>query len=73
MTELVKEIADKGLYRDDLQEAFDTVDHKNFALQIASFGIWFNSSSWFESYLRGRTQIVDVNGTLKVEISCGIP
>ena len=47
----------------DLYAAFDTVDHDILLdrLQI-SFGVHGIALSWFESFLRGRTQSVSVSG-----------
>ena len=40
----------------DLKKAFDTVNHKILIQKLENYG-------WFESYLTGRTQFVDMNGT----------
>jgi hypothetical protein len=39
----------------DLQKAFDTVDHDIWCNKLDIMGI---ESSWFKSYLTGRSQVV---------------
>ena len=48
----------------DLQKAFNTVDHDVLLIKLKA--IWLNADrlSWFQSYVSGRTQLVDVHGTL---------
>ena len=66
----------KGLYTGmimlDLQKAFDTVDHQILCSKLDIMGI---DSTWFKSYLTGRSQVVGCGGVLsKLEgISCGVP
>jgi Reverse transcriptase (RNA-dependent DNA polymerase) len=48
----------------DLKKAFDTVQHDILLKKLAKFGIKGNILKWFHSYLSGRTQCVDINGTL---------
>ena len=57
----------------DLQKAFDTVDHAILLDKLAAIGV--SSVSWFDSYLSGRQQCVDINGTRSefLPISCGVP
>jgi hypothetical protein len=59
----------------DLQKAFDTVNHKILLSKLNAIGLSSNSVNWFESYLTGRTQVVDINGTYSSSknITCGVP
>ena len=43
----------------DLQKAFDTVDHVILLEKLEALGV--SSVDWFQSYLGGRMQIVNVN------------
>ena len=53
----------------DLKKAFDTVDHKILLKKLWCYGFQNQSFDWFESYLRGRRQLVFVtlNGKLAVK------
>ena len=44
----------------DLSAAFDTVDHDRLLVLNSRFGITGAALSWFESYLKGRTQHVSI-------------
>ena len=57
----------------DLQKAFDTVDHQILCQKLRSMGV--RDVKWFESYLTGRKQLVNVNGTESelLNITCGVP
>ena len=59
----------------DLQKAFDTVDHNVLLQKLRALGLHEQSILWFKSYLTGRQQVVDINGTIssKKSISCGVP
>ena len=59
----------------DLQKAFDTVDHKIMLGKLRAIGMTENSVKWFDSYLTGRSQVVDIDGVLSgpKEITCGVP
>ena len=48
--------------RFDLQKAFDTVDYSIMATKLKAICADRPSVSWFESYLSGRKQLVNVNG-----------
>jgi hypothetical protein len=48
----------------DLKKAFDTVQHDILLSKLPKFGITGNILEWFKSYLSGRKQCVDINGTL---------
>ena len=57
----------------DLRKAFDTVNHDIMIEKLRAAGI--ASTDWFQSYLTGRQQTVDVNGQRSdfLNISCGVP
>ena len=67
----------QGLYAGmvllDLQKAFDTVDHDILCKKLEIIGL--NSSDWFKSYLKGRTQVVIANETRSESgtVTCGVP
>ena len=70
---------DNGLYTGmvllDLQKAFDTVDHDILLSKLKAVGANGNVIKWFDSYLSGRNQVVDVNGVFSPphSITCGVP
>ena len=53
----------------DLSKAFDTLDHKVLLEKLQYYGVADVPLSWFESYLTGRVQYVDFDGTE----SCNLP
>ena len=62
-----------GMVMIDLQKAFDTVDHQILCNKFQAMGV--SNTKWFESYLTGRKQLVNVNGTESnlADITCGVP
>ena len=62
-----------GMVLLDLQKAFDTVDHDILLNKLEIMGL--NSSEWFKSYLKGRTQVVIANETRSESgtVTCGVP
>ena len=62
-----------GMVMLDLQKAFDTVDHDILCKKLEAMGI--NFTKWFESYLKGRKQIVIANETRSEigTVTCGVP
>ena len=62
-----------GMVMIDLQKAFDTVDHQILCNKLQAMGV--SNIKWFQSYLTGRKQLVNVNGTESnlADISCGVP
>ena len=64
-----------GMVLIDLRKAFDTVNHDIALHKLAALGGDASSIKWFRSYLTGRNQLVDLNGTksdLK-SIDCWVP
>ena len=59
----------------DLQKAFDTVDHGVLLMKLEASGLNADSLKRFQSYLSGRTQLVDVHGTCSsfANVTCGVP
>ena len=57
----------------DLLKAFDTVDHQILRLKLRCKGV--KDVKWFESYLTGRKQLVNADGTESqlINITCGVP
>ncbi|KAI4825746.1 hypothetical protein KUCAC02_021416 [Chaenocephalus aceratus] len=53
-----------GMVMLDLQKAFDTVNHPILIDKLKAIGFDKLSVSWMQSYLEGREQMVEVNGTL---------
>ena len=59
----------------DLQEAFDTVDHKFLLDKLKNYGFRGLSNKWIRSYLTGRKQFVHVGGknSSTKEVKHGVP
>ena len=60
----------------DLSAAFDTVDHDRLLAVLNSrIGITGAALSWFESYLKGRTQHVAIKNVKSsmTKLKCGVP
>ena len=57
-----------------LQKAFDTVDHSILLAKLEAIGLSNDIVKWFQSYLSGRQQLVDVAGTFSSckNITCGV-
>ncbi len=60
----------------DLSSAFDTVNHEILIERVSErLGIRGTALKWIISYLTGRTQVVNINGTLSEEmpLDTGVP
>ena len=60
----------------DFSAAFDTIDHHTILQRLqARYGIVGTPLKWFESYLRGRAQTVDIGGVLSDSLTLeeGVP
>ena len=57
------------------QKAFDTVNHTTLLTKLKAYGLGNDICRWFESYLSGRQQLVDVRGTFSSysTVTCGVP
>ena len=64
-----------GMVLLDLQKAFDTVDHRILLMKLETIGLNADCLRWFQSYLSGRTQLVNVQVTCSsfTDVSCGVP
>ena len=59
----------------DLSKAFDTLNHKILLEKLDHYGIRGTANKWFESYLKDRTQYVELNGkrSCSLPIETGVP
>ena len=79
MTDFIRREVDDGKYCGmvmlDLQKAFDTVNHHILLNKLRAIGFDSLSVKWVRSYLEGRKQMVEVNGTLSspLPVECGVP
>ena len=67
LTDFIKFQMDKGnavgMALLDLQKAFDTVDHSILLAKLEAIELSNDIVKWFQPYLSGRQQLVDVAGT----------
>lgn len=79
LTDQIRTEVDKGKFCGmvllDLQKAFDTVNHNILLYKLKAMGFNNLSLRWMESYLRGRKQVVDINGSISspLQQTCGVP
>ena len=59
----------------DLQKAFDTVNHKILISKLRAMGVGQAALKWFDSYLGGRKQTVEISGVFSEfrTVTCGVP
>lgn len=59
----------------DLKKGFDTVPPDGLLLKLYRFGIQHNVMTWFESYLKGRVQVVCIHNQLSgtITVESGVP
>jgi len=64
-----------GIVLLDLQKAFDTVNHDILLMKLQSIGLNTGIINWFQSYLSGRLQTINISGASSTarEITCGVP
>jgi len=64
-----------GMLLLDLQKAFDSVNHDILLMKLQSIGINTDIVNWFQSYLSGRLQTINISGASSTprEITCGVP
>ena len=67
LTETIRNSLDNGQFSCgvfiDLQKAFDTVDHNILLRKLELYGIRGTCNKWFRTYLKDRTQYVNINDT----------
>ena len=74
-----KKNQDKGQYTGmvilDLQKEFDTVNHKILISKLRAMGVGQAALKWFDSYLGGRKQTVEISGVFSEfrTVTCGVP
>lgn len=79
LTDFIRKEVDKGnvcgMVLIDLQKAFDTVQYDILLNKLKALGFSDSSLQWVRSYLVGREQVVDVEGTLSspLKLTCGVP
>ena len=79
LSDFIRKQQDKGHYTGmvilDLQNAFDTVNHKILLDKLRAMGVGQIATQWFNSYLSGRQQLVniaDTNSDFR-NVLCGVP
>lgn len=79
LTKIISSNLDKGIKCIalflDLAKAFDTISHKILLHKLQRIGIQGQLFNWLVSYLKNRSQRVDINGTLSdpAYIKYGVP
>lgn len=78
ITNIVHNIDDRkptiGVYL-DFTKAFDLVSHDILLYKLSMYGISETVIKWFESFLKGRKQVVRINNVLSdmLEVNYGVP
>lgn len=59
----------------NLKKAFDTIDHNIMLEKMESFGVRGVGLKWLKSYIRNRSQYVQVGDAMSkpADITCGVP
>ena len=59
----------------DLQKAFETANHKILISKLRAMGVGQAALKWFDSYLVGRKQTVEISGVFSEfrTVTCGVP
>ena len=59
----------------DLSKAFDCLQYDQLFSKMKSLGFTESTLNWFKSYLTGRKQITDVDGTKskELDVTLGVP
>ena len=57
----------------DFSKAFNTIDHGIMCGKLERYGVRGFMNTWFRSYLGGRSQYVDINGSSCTKINCSVP
>ena len=79
LSDFIRKQQDKGYYTGmvilDLQKAFDTVNHKILLEKLRAMGVGEIAVQWFNSYLSGRQQLVNIGDTNSDfrNVLCGVP
>jgi hypothetical protein len=55
----------------DLRKAFDVCSHKILLGKLGNFGIGGVAKEWFSSYLKNRSQMVDIDGNMSHPVTLG--
>ena len=50
----------------DLAKCFDTIDHKLLFFKLSKYGLNGTELLWFTNYLHERTQVVPMNGKIRI-------
>ena len=79
LSDFIRKQQDKGHYTGmvilDLQKALDTVNHKILLEKLRAMGVGEIAVQWFNSYLSGRQQLVNIADTNLDfrNVLCGVP
>ena len=59
----------------DLSKTFDCLQYDKLFYKLNALGLTFKALNWFKSYLTGRKQCVDIDGTQSdwLDVELGVP